>query len=118
MNKISYTSTQKEKSATKAERETTKLMQTIFMKNKVGKRYKGIISGVTERGVYVELEKNYCEGFVEIRKLQNDYFYYDIDNHRLVGELTNKTYQLGDALNVKVERVDVMQREIMLDVFY
>ena len=118
MNKISYTSTQKEKSATKAERETTKLMQTIFMKNKLGKRFKGIISGVTERGVYVELEKNYCEGFVEIRKLQNDYFYYDIDNHRLVGELTNKTYQLGDALNVKVERVDVMQREIMLDVFY
>ncbi len=118
MNKISYTSTQKEKSATKAERETTKLMQTIFMKNKVGKRFKGIISGVTERGVYVEMEKNYCEGFVEIRKLQNDYFYYDIDNHRLVGELTNKTYQLGDALNVKVERVDVMQREIMLDVFY
>ena len=63
------------------------------------------------------MEMNFCEGFVEIRKLQNDYFYYDIDNHRLVGELTKKTYQLGDTLNVTVKRVDVMQREIMLDIF-
>ena len=117
MNKISYTSTQKEKAATKAERETIKLMQTVFMKDKLGKKFKGIISGVTERGIYVEMEMNFCEGFVEIRKLQNDYFYYDIDNHRLVGELTKKTYQLGDTLNVTVNRVDVMQREIMLDIF-
>ena len=117
MNKISYTSTQKEKAATKAERETIKLMQTVFMKDKLGKKFKGIISGVTERGIYVEMEMNFCEGFVEIRKLQNDYFYYDIDNHRLVGELTKKTYQLGDTLNVTVKRVDVMQREIMLDIF-
>ena len=117
MNKISYTSTQKEKAATKAERETIKLMQTVFMKDKLGKKFKGIISGVTERGIYVEMEMNFCEGFVEIRKLQNDYFYYDIDNHRLVGELTKKTYQLGDTLNVTVKRVDVIQREIMLDIF-
>ena len=117
MNKISYTSTQKEKAATKAERETIKLMQTVFMKDKLGKKFKGIISGVTERGIYVEMEMNFCEGFVEIRKLQNDYFYYDIDNHRLVGELTKKTYQLGDTLNVTVKTVDVMQREIMLDIF-
>ena len=55
-------------------------------------------------------------GFIEISRLQNDYFYYDIDNHRLVGELTNKTYQLGDTLNVTVERVDVIQREIILDI--
>ena len=92
-------------------------MQTVFMKDKLGKKFKGIISGVTERGIYVEMEMNFCEGFVEIRKLQNDYFYYDIDNHRLVGELTKKTYQLGDTLNVTVKRVDVMQREIMLDIF-
>ena len=61
------------------------------------------------------MEKNFCEGFVEINRLQGDYFYYDIDNHRLIGETTEKTYQLGDTLNVIVERVDVMQREIILD---
>ena len=116
MNKMSSVSTQKEKDATRAERQTVKLMQTFFMKDKLGEKFKGIISGVTERGVYVEMEKNFCEGFIEISRLQNDYFYYDIDNHRLVGELTNKTYQLGDTLNVTVERVDVIQREIILDI--
>ena len=114
MNEISFISNQKEKHATKAERQTIKLMQTVFMKDKLGKKFKGIVSGVTERGIYVEMEKNLCEGFVEITRLQDDYFYYDIENHRLVGETTEKTYQLGDALNVIVERVDVMQREIIL----
>ena len=116
MDKISYLSTQKEKDATKAERQTVKLMQTVFMKDKLGKRFMGIISGVTERGIYVEMEKNFCEGFVEISRLQNDYFYYDIDNHRLVGELTKKTYQLGDSLKVIVKRVDLIKREIKLDI--
>ena len=116
MNKISTISTQKEKDATKAERQTIKLMQTLFMKDKLGKKFRGIISGVTERGIYVEMEKNFCEGFVEISRLQNDYFYFDIENHRLVGEITKKTYQLGDTLNVIVERADVMQREILLDI--
>ena len=116
MNKMSSISTQKEKDATRAERQTVKLMQTFFMKDKLGEKFKGIISGVTERGVYVEMEKNFCEGFIEISRLQNDYFYYDIDNHRLVGELTNKTFQLGDTLNVTVERVDIIQREIILDI--
>ena len=116
MNKISSRSTQKEKDATKAERETVKLMQTVFMKDKLGKRFLGIISGVTERGFYVEMEKNFCEGFVEISRLQNDYFYYDIDNHRLVGELTKKTYQLGDSVKVIVKRVDIIKREIILDI--
>ena len=116
MDKISSLSTQKEKDATQAERQTVKLMQTVFMKDKLGKRFIGIISGVTERGIYVEMEKNFCEGFVEISRLQNDYFYYDIDNHRLVGELTKQTYQLGDRLKVIVERVDLIKREIILDI--
>jgi len=116
MDKISSLSTQKEKDATQAERQTVKLMQTVFMKDKLGKRFIGIISGVNERGIYVEMEKNFCEGFVEISRLQNDYFYYDIDNHRLVGELTKKTYQLGDRLKVIVERVDLIKREIILDI--
>ena len=116
MNKISSISTKKEKIATKAERETTKLMQTIFMKDKVGEKFKGIISGVTERGIYVEMENNHCEGFIEVSNLQNDYFYYDIEKHRLVGELTNKIYQLGDQINVIVEKADIIKKEIRLNI--
>ena len=116
MNKISSISTRKERGATKAERETIKLLQTAFMKDKQGKMFKGVISGVTERGIYVEMDKNYCEGFIEISKLQNDYFVFDIEKHRLVGELTNKTYQLGDSLNVIVEKTDIIKREISLNI--
>ena len=116
MNKISTISTTKEKDATKAERETTKLLQTAFMQDKKGKMFKGVISGVTERGIYVEMDKNYCEGFIEISKLQKDYFIFDIERHRLVGELTNKTYQLGDSLNVIVDNTDIIKREISLKI--
>ena len=116
MNKISSISTRKERGATKAERETIKLLQTAFMKDKQGKKFKGVISGVTERGIYVEMDKNYCEGFIEISKLQNDYFVFDIEKHRLVGELTNKTYQLGDSLNVIVEKTDIIKREMSLNI--
>ena len=55
-------------------------------------------------------------GLKLLKRLQNDYFYYDIDNHRLVGELTKKTYQLGDSLKVIVKRVDLIKREIILDI--
>jgi len=116
MNKISSISTRKEKSATKAERETIKLLQTAYMKDKMGEKFKGVISGVTERGIYVEMEKNYCEGFIEISKLQNDYFVFDTEKHRLVGDLTNKIYQLGDTLNVIVEKTDIIKREIILKI--
>ena len=84
------------------------------MKDKVGESFKGIISGVTERGIYVEMEKNFCEGFIEVSKLKNDYFYYDMEKHRLVGELTNKSYQLGDKINVIVEKADIIKREVTL----
>ena len=116
MNKISSISTRKEKGATKAERETIKFLQTAFMKDKKGKNFKGVISGVTERGIYVEMDKNYCEGFIDISKLQNDYFIFDIERHRLVGELTNKTYQLGDSLDVIVEKTDMIKRETSLKI--
>ena len=86
------------------------------MKDKQGKKFNGVISGVTERGIYVEMDKNYCEGFIDISKLQNDYFNFDIEKHRLVGELTNKTYQLGDSLNVIVEKTDIIKREILLKI--
>ena len=116
MNKISSISTRKEKGATRAERQTIKLLQVAFMKDKRGKKFKGVISGVTERGIFVEMEKNYCEGFIEISKLQNDYFVFDIEKHQLVGELTNKTYQLGDSLNVIVDNTDIIKREISLKI--
>tara|TARA_B100001057_G_scaffold476489_1_gene544589 strand:+ start:2099 stop:4186 length:2088 start_codon:yes stop_codon:yes gene_type:complete len=116
MNKISSISTRREKIATKAERETIKLLQTAFMKDKLGEKFKGVISGVTERGLYVEMENNYCEGFIEISKLKNDYFVFEIEKHRLVGELTNKIYQLGDTLNVIVEKTNIIKREISLKI--
>ena len=94
----------KEQLATKAERDSVKYMQVKFMEEKIDQVFEGVISGVTDRGIYVEIIENKCEGLVKISELQGDYFNYNEKTHSLVGERTNKIYQLGDPVNVVVKR--------------
>ena len=103
-------SSQKEQLATKAERDSIKYMQLVFMEDKVGKQFEGVISGVTERGLYVELIANKCEGMIRNTDLKEDYFYFDLDQHALIGETTQKKYQLGDPIHIQVKKVDVLKR--------
>lgn len=103
-------SSQKEQLATKAERDSIKYMQLVFMEDKVGEQFEGVISGVTERGLYVELIANKCEGMIRNTDLKEDYFYFDLDQHALIGESTQKKYQLGDPITIKVKKVDVLKR--------
>ena len=103
-------SSQKEQLATKAERDSIKYMQLIFMEDKIGEQFDGVISGVTERGLYVELLANKCEGMIRNTDLNEDYFYYDLDQHALIGETTQKKYQLGDTIRIKVKKVNILKR--------
>ena len=100
----------REQLATKAERDSTKYMQMVFMEDKIGRLFKGIISGVTDRGMYVELVENKCEGMIRIKDLENDYFSYDMRTHSIVGEKSKKIYRLGDPLLIKVKKVDIVRR--------
>lgn len=83
------------------------------MSDKLGEVFEGVISGVTEWGVYVELKENMCEGMIPIRALdENDYFIFDETNYCVVGRKSNKKYQLGATLNVRVVKADLLKKQL------
>jgi ribonuclease R len=102
----------RERVAMEAEREILNRYRVRFMKDKVGEEFKGIISGVTAFGFFVELENIFVEGLVRITSLHDDYYQYHEDKYCLVGERTHKRFRIGDPVKVKVERVDVEKRHI------
>ena len=105
-------SSNREQLATKAERDSIKYMQVKFMEDKIDQSFEGVISGVTDRGIYVEIIENKCEGLVKISEIKGDYFIFDDQSHRLVGERTNKTYQLGDPISIIVKNADLIKRQL------
>jgi ribonuclease R len=105
-------SSNREQLATKAERDSIKYMQVKFMEDKINQSFEGIISGVTDRGIYVEINENKCEGMVKISEIKGDYFVYEEQSHSLVGERTNKIYQLGDQVSITVKKADLLKRQL------
>jgi ribonuclease R len=98
--------------AMEAERASIKYKQAEFMKDKVGKQFEGIVSGVTEWGIYVEIIENKCEGMIPIRGLAGDFYEYDEDNYCIRGRRTGKKYQMGDPLQIEVVRVNMERKQI------
>ncbi len=105
-------SSEMEQRATEAERASIKYKQVEFMQDKVGNDYDGIISGVSEYGIFVEIIENKCEGLVSIRDLVDDFYEYDEDNYWLMGRQTGKIYQLGDKIKVKVIRTNLARKQL------
>ncbi len=94
-------SSEREKIATKVEREAQDIKMAEYMEDKIGEQYEGIISSVTNFGIFVELE-NTIEGLIRFNKLGNEYFIYDEEKKRLIGEKTNKVYKIGDKVKIEV----------------
>ena len=105
-------SSNREQLATKAERDSIKYMQVKFMQDKIDQGFDGLISGVTDRGMYVEIIENKCEGMVKVSEIKGDYFTYDEKSHSLVGDRTNKIYQLGDPVRVIVKKAELIKRQL------
>ena len=105
-------STEKEIHATKAERDSIKLTQVKFMQEKIGKRYQAVVSGVIQRGIFVEVVENKCEGLVKAKDLPGDFYTYDIKNHMFQGERTGKKYQLGDEVFVVLQGADMIKKQL------
>lgn len=101
-----------EQLAVNAERASIKYKQIEFMKEHIGEVYDGTISGVTEWGIYVELNENKCEGMVSLRTIKGDYFMYDEKNFRIVGRKTHKSYRLGDTVTVKISKADLIKKQL------
>ncbi len=105
-------SSQMEQLAAQAERSSIKYKQVEFMQKHLGEEFDGVISGVTEFGIYVELDENKCEGMVSLRDLQGDYYEFDEKNYCLWGRRTHKRYQLGDKLRVKVAKANLERKQL------
>jgi len=104
----------REELATKAERSSIKFMQVKYMSSKINKIYKGTISGVIERGLFVEINENKCEGFIKLKDVPGDYFLFDNINLLVYGRHTKKEHQLGDVVSVKVMSTDIINKRIEL----
>lgn len=101
-----------EKLAAEAERASIKYKQVQFLQDKVGEEFDGTISGVTEWGIFVELNENHCEGMVRLRDLQDDNYYFDEDNYCLRGKKYGKVLTLGDQVRISVKRADLAKKQL------
>ena len=104
--------TQREILATRAERDSIKFMQIKYMQDKMNTKFNGVISGITDWGIFVEIVENKCEGMIPVRDLKGDFFVYNKDNHSLTGKKTKATYQLGDAVRVQVKHADLIKKQL------
>ncbi len=105
-------SSDRERVAMEAERASVKVMQAEYMKQHVGDEFEGVISGVTNYGMYVEIKDLLVEGMIHVRNLGDDYYEHDEKRYSLVGRRTGQTFRLGDTIAVKVVSVNVENREI------
>ena len=98
--------------ATKAERDSIKYMQIKFMQDHKDEEFVGVISGVTDWGIYVEIISNKCEGMVSVRDMKDDHYAFDQDQYAMVGRNSKTMYQLGDEVVVKVKNTDLVKKHL------
>ena len=104
--------TEKEILATKAERDSIKFMQVKYMQERIGEKFTGIVSGVVERGLYIEIEGNKCEGMARPQDIPGDFYVFDEPNYAFVGKKSKTTIQLGDRVIIKVTAADPIKRHL------
>ena len=105
-------SSEMELTAANAERASIKYKQVEFLSERLGEEYDGVISGVTEWGLYVEINENKCEGLVPIRDLEDDFYEFDEKNYCLMGRRTHKIYRLGDPIRIQVARANLEKKQL------
>lgn len=98
--------------AAQAERDSIKYMQVKYMQDHKDQEFLGVISGVTEWGIYVEIIENKCEGMVRVREIKEDYYVFDEKQYALVGEVSKSILQLGDEVYVKVKNADLVKKQL------
>jgi ribonuclease R len=110
--KLSRIASEQEKRASDAERASIKYKQVEYMSKRLGKIFIGVISGMTEWGMYVEEIETKCEGLVRMRDMQDDFYVFNEKKLELVGQKKKKRYRLGDKIKIKVKSVDLERKNI------
>lgn len=86
------------------------------MSDKIGEEFDGLISGVSKWGIYVEIKENRCEGMVRLRDMEDDYYFLDEDNFRVIGYNTQKEYKLGSPVRIRIKRADFLKKELDFEI--
>jgi ribonuclease R len=105
-----------ERKAEEAERASVKYKQAEYLADKIGQEFNGLISGVSKWGIFVELEGNKCVGMVSLRNMQDDFYYLDEENYRVVGSRYGKEYQLGNPVRIRVKSIDLSKKQMDFEV--
>ena len=108
-------SSEREKIATKVEREAEDIKKAEYMESRIGEEYEGIVSSITSFGMFVELP-NTLEGLIRFEDIGNEYFIYDEERKQLIGEQTNKIYKIGDKVEIRVKNANKLLRQIDFEV--
>jgi len=101
-----------ERKALAAERASIKYKQAEYLLDKVGMEFNGLISGVSKWGLFVELDGNKCEGMVSLKYMEDDFYFLDEENYRVVGHQFGKEYKLGDPIRIRVKRIDLAKKQM------
>jgi VacB/RNase II family 3'-5' exoribonuclease len=103
-----------ERKAVDAERDSTKYFQVLYLKDSVGETFDGIVQGITDFGMFVEMTENRCEGMVTLDDIQSDRYSFDQKNYQIIGSKTGNTFTMGSAVRVKIKDIDLRKRTIDL----
>lgn len=101
-----------ERKAVEAERESIKYKQAEYLLDKIGQEFDGLISGVSKWGIYVEIVGNKCEGMVRLKDMLDDYYYLDEENYQVIGHRHGLQYKLGDSVRIRIKRIDLSRKEM------
>jgi ribonuclease R len=104
-----------ERKAVEAERASKKYFQAQYLKDKIGERFDGFVTGITEWGIYVEMYENFCEGMVMLKSMDDDRYYFDEKEYAVIGQRTGKSYTVGDKVTVEISRVSLIKKQIDLE---
>ncbi|HVB19879.1 MAG TPA: ribonuclease R [Candidatus Paceibacterota bacterium] len=110
--KLAIHASEREVAASDAERDSIKMKQVEFLAGRIGETFNAVVSGVTERGLYVEEQTTHADGMIRIKDVGDDYFEYDEKHYRIVGKRTHKVYQLGDPIRVKLTAARIAEKEL------
>jgi ribonuclease R len=83
--------------------------------DRIGEEFDGLISGVSKWGIFVELSESKCEGMVSLRLMNDDFYYLDEENYRIIGQRWGKIYRLGDNIRIKVKKIDLQKKQMDFD---
>ena len=114
LNTICKQASRMERKAVDAERDSTKYFQVLYLKDSIGDTFDGIVQGITDFGMFVEMTENRCEGMITLEDIKSDRYHFDQKNYQIVGSKTGKTFTMGTAVKVKIKDLDLRKRTIDL----